>query len=90
MSQALLDALEAQASAAGISGSEAVRQFLERYLANPCDLPATEMSELGSTLPPIRVSKNLAAAVMRDATEAGVSVAETIRRVLTATLSDGT
>ena len=89
MSQALLDALVAQASAAGISGSEAVRQLLESYLADRCELPAMEASAHDAFLPPTRVSKQLAAGVRWNAELAGVSVAETVRRVLASKLPVG-
>lgn len=82
MSQALMDSLQSQAAEAGVSTSEAVRQMLEAYLADPMPLARGDAGQFDTVLSPTRASAGLVANVGERAREQGVVVAELIRSVL--------
>lgn len=90
LSQALLDVLYSQAAAAGIPTSEAVRQMLEAYLANPISLADDEVARLDAVLSPTRASAGLVANVGAQARAQGMVVADLIRRVLQERVALGT
>ncbi len=82
LSSTLRQALAARARAAGVSESEAVRQWLTAYLARPQLLRFPVAGPRDDRLPPIRASRDLADRVRREAQRQHVSVAELIRRVV--------
>ena len=82
MSQALMDSLQSQAAEAGVSTSEAVRQMLEAYLADPMPLSRGDARQLVAVLSPTRASRVLVASVGEQAGRQGMAVAELIRSVL--------
>ena len=82
LSSTLRQALAARARAAGVSESEAVRQWLTAYLARPQLLRSPVAGRRDGRLPPIRASRDLADRVRREAQRQHVSVAELIRRVV--------
>ncbi|MBA0352067.1 ribbon-helix-helix protein, CopG family [Stenotrophomonas maltophilia] len=82
LSSTLRQALAARARAAGVSESEAVRQWLTAYLARPQLLRSPVAGPRDDRLPPIRASRDLADRVRREAQRQHVSVAELIRRVV--------
>lgn len=81
-SSTLRQALAARARAAGVSESEAVRQWLTCYLELPDLLSPCPAGLWDERLPPIRASRDLVNQVRATARRQGVSVAELIRRVV--------
>jgi len=79
---ALRALLLAHARAAGVSESEAVRQWLTAHLARPQLLRSPVTGPRDDRLPPIRASQDLVDAVRSEAQRQNVSVAELIRRVV--------
>lgn len=82
LSSTLRQALAARARAAGVSESEAVRQWLTAHLARPQLLRSPVTGPREDRLPPIRASQDLVDAVRSEALRQSVSVAELIRRVV--------
>ena len=74
--------LLAHARAAGVSESEAVRQWLTAHLARPQLLRSPVAGPREDRLPPIRASRDLVDRVRREAQRRNLSVAELIRRVV--------
>ena len=74
--------LLAHARAAGVSESEAVRQWLTAHLARPQLLRSPVAGPREDRLPPIRASQDLVDAVRSEALRQSMSVAELIRRVV--------
>jgi len=74
--------LLAHARAAGVSESEAVRQWLTAHLARPQLLRSPVAGPKEDRLPPIRASRDLVDRVRREAQRRNLSVAELIRRVV--------
>ena len=79
---ALRASLLAHARAAGVSESEAVRQWLTAHLARPQLLRSPVAGPREDRLPPIRASQDLVDAVRSEALRQSMSVAELIRRVV--------
>jgi len=83
LSSTLRQALAARARAAGVSESEAVRQWLTAYLARPPLLRSPVAGRRDDArLPPTRAPRALAARARHEAQRQHVSVAELIRRVV--------
>ena len=80
--QDVVDALSDAAKTAGITESEALRQLLNAYLAQPFHMGQASKGNLDGTLAPCRVSNALLVGVQRHARYAGVSVSELIRQVV--------
>ena len=74
--------LLAHARAAGVSESEAVRQWLTAHLARPQLLRSPVAGPKEDRLLPIRASRDLVDRVRREAQRRNLSVAELIRRVV--------
>lgn len=74
--------LLAHARAAGVSESEAVRQWLTAHLARPQLLRSPVTGPREDRLPPIRASRDLVDRVRDEARRQEVSVAELIRQVV--------
>ena len=74
--------LLAHARAAGVSESDAVRQWLTAHLARPQLLRSPVAGPKEDRLPPIRASRDLVDRVRREAQRRNLSVAELIRRVV--------
>lgn len=74
--------LIAHAGAAGVSESEAVRQWLTAHLARPQLLRSPVTGPREDRLPPIRASRDLVDRVRREAQRRNLGVAELIRRVV--------
>lgn len=74
--------LLAHARAAGVSESEAVRQWLTAHLARPQLLRSPVAGPKEDRLPPIRASQDLVDRVRREAQRRNLSMAELIRRVV--------
>ena len=79
---ALRASLLAHARAAGVSESEAVRQWLTAHLARPQLLRSPVAGPKEDRLLPIRASRDLVDRVRREAQRRNLSVAELIRRVV--------
>lgn len=79
---ALRASLIAHAGAAGVSESEAVRQWLTAHLARPQLLRSPVTGPREDRLPPIRASRDLVDRVRREAQRRNLGVAELIRRVV--------
>ena len=80
--QDVVDALSEAAKAADITDSEALRQLLDAYLAQPFLIAEATKGNLDATLAPCRVSNALLVGVQRHARISGVSVSELIRQVV--------
>lgn len=77
-------ALKKQATKAGITPSEAVRQLLEAYLATPFTLSADVLT-LGlknRSWPSLRAKPALVEGITKASQEAGITVTEAIRQIV--------
>ena len=83
-SEADYKALKKQATNAGITPSEAIRQLLDVYLAEPFKLSSQDLTDgmKDRHWAPLRAEAALVAGITKAAQKAGVSVGEAIRQIV--------